>query len=160
MAQYVVTVVIAVLLIAFIIYQQIRTRPINPRQLVVVPLFLGFMGVTNLNNHVPDSTAATTALGASVVTALLFGVARGITTHVWRADGALLRKGTTVTLALWLMGIVVRIAIGVVARREGVPLSVTTGEIPLFLGITLAAQNILIWIRAQETPEPGQKPAA
>jgi len=53
----------------------------------------------------------------------------------------------------------VRILIGIVAGREGVPVSVTTGELPLFLGITLAAQNALIWLRAQETTIGTRAPA-
>jgi hypothetical protein len=32
---------------------------------------------------------------------------------------------------------------------------VSTGEIPLFLGITLAAQNLVIWQRAQAPSIPG-----
>jgi hypothetical protein len=62
---------------------------------------------------------------------------------------------TTVTLPLWIMAIALRIVIAVIGHREGVPTSVSTGEIPLFLGITLAAQNPVIWQRAQATSMPG-----
>jgi hypothetical protein len=152
MGQYVVTIVVAVLLISFVIYQQLRTRPINARQLVVLPVILAILGIVNVNRHPPASVAADTALVASVVIALAFGIARGFTTQVWWSDGVLLRKGTWVTLALWIVGIAFRLAVGVVAQREGVSANVTSGEIPLFLGITLAAQNVLIWLRGQEVP--------
>ncbi len=39
------------------------------------------------------------------------------------------------------------------------PTSVTTGELPLFLGLTLAAQNVLIWLRGQETTMGTMGPA-
>src|SRR5579859_7528212 len=152
MSQYAVTILIAALLLVFIIYQQLRTRSINPRQLVVLPAFLAFMGIVNLNQHPPASAAAVTALGVSVVTALVFGVARGITTQVWWSDGRRLRKGGTVTLILWIVGIGLRILIAVISRREGVATNVATGEIPFFLGVTLAAQNLVIWYRGQELP--------
>ncbi|PZR98481.1 MAG: hypothetical protein DLM70_17205 [Chloroflexi bacterium] len=51
------------------------------------------------------------------------------------------------------------IAIGIVAGRSKVPTSVTTGELPLFLGLTLAAQNVLIWLRGQETTMGTMGPA-
>jgi hypothetical protein len=159
MGQYAVTIVLAALLVVFIIYQQLRTRQITSRNLVAPPLILAFLGIVNLNQHPLASGAAGTALGASVLTALVFGVARGITTQIWWSEGVLLRKGTTVTLLLWVVGIGLRIVIAVVARRGGVATSVTTGEIPLFLGVTLAAQNLVIWLRGQETPLPGGKPA-
>lgn len=159
MSQYAVTILIAALLLVFIIYQQLRTRPINPRQLVVLPAFLAFLGIVNLNQHPPSSAAAATVLGVSVVTALVFGVARGITTQIWWSEGQLLRKGSTVTLLLWIVGIGLRLVVAVVARREGVANNVTTGEIPFFLGVTLAAQNLVIWYRGQETPMPSGEPA-
>ena len=152
-----VTIALAVLLVGFVIWQQVRTRPINPRQLVIPPLILAFLGITNLSGHPPDSAAADAALAASVLTGLVFGVARGISTRVWWSNGELLRKGTTVTLVLWAVAIVVRLLITVVARRQGVAASVTTGEIPLFLGITLAAQNLLIWRRRQEELTSGPR---
>jgi hypothetical protein len=158
MGQYAVTIVIAALLVVFVIYQQLRTRPINPRQLIVLPVVLIFLGLVNLQHH-SLTTAASIALVASVATAFLFGVARGLTTQTWWANGVLLRKGTTVTLLLWIAGIALRLVIGVVARRGGVPISVTTGELPLFLGLTLGAQNLVIWQRGQVAPMPQGEPA-
>jgi hypothetical protein len=37
MGQYTLTIVIATVLLVFIIYQQMRTRPISVRQLIIVP---------------------------------------------------------------------------------------------------------------------------
>src|SRR5436309_9373658 len=129
MGQYGVTIIIAALLVVFIIYQQLRTRPINPRQLIALPVVLAVLGLFNLQQH-PLTAAGASALVASVVTAVLFGLARGMTTQTWWANGVLMRKGTTVTLLLWIAGIALRLVIGVVARRGGVPISVTTGELP------------------------------
>jgi len=152
MGQYAVTILIAAVLVIFIIYQQLRTRPITSRQLVVLPLILAGLGIVNISHQPPASAAADTALAASVITGVLFGVARGITTKIWWSEGVMMRKGTGITLALWIVGIGLRLVIGLIARRNGVAVSVTTGEIPLFLGITLAAQNLLIWLHAQDLP--------
>jgi membrane protein CcdC involved in cytochrome C biogenesis len=154
MAQYAGTILIAAAVVVFIIYQQLRTRPVTARQLILPPAFLAFLGITNLSHHAPASSAGDIALGLSVLVALLFGFARGIATRVWWVEGIAVRKGSTITVLLWIVGIALRLAIAVVARREGVPTSVSTGEIPLFLGITLAAQNAVIWMRAQGAPLP------
>ena len=110
MSQYAVTIVLAILLLGFVVYQQMRTRPIRPRQLVIFPVILAFLGLSNLSKHSPASTAADVALGASVLTAILFGVGRGLTTRIWREGGVLVRKGTIATLLLWVVGLALRLA--------------------------------------------------
>jgi hypothetical protein len=144
-------IVLVVALLVFVVYRQMRTAAIEPRQLVVFPLILAVFGFINLQKQPPDTAAGAVALIASVLTALLFGIARGRTTQIWRAGNVMMRKGTTITLLLWIAAIVVRVVIGGVARRAGVALSVAAGEIPLFLGITLAAQNAVIWQRGHAT---------
>jgi hypothetical protein len=146
LSQYLV-VVAAVALLVLIIYRQMSTQLIQPRQLIVPPAILGIFGLYTIQGHPPNSAAAGVALGASVITALAFGVARGLTTRIWSDHGVAMRKGTTATLALWIAAIAVRIAIGLVARHTGVPYNLTVSEIPLFLGFTLAAQNVVIWLR-------------
>lgn len=149
MSQYVVTAIVALLIVVFIIYQQMRTRTIEPRRLIVVPVILALLGLFNLQKHSPATTAADIALGASVSTAIVFGIARGMSVRIVRAGGGPVRTGTAITLLLWVAGIAVRVVIGILAGKSGVSTSVSTGELPLFLGITLAAQNALIWVRSQ-----------
>jgi hypothetical protein len=141
--------ILVVALIVLIIYRQMRTMPVESRRLIIVPVALVVIGMYNLLKAPPHTTGAGVAFTASVVTALVFGVGRGITTHVWFENGVMLRRGTVATLALWVGAIVVRILIAVVARHSGVPLKVTTAELPVFLGITLAVQNGVVWLRAQ-----------
>src|SRR5947209_20467875 len=100
MGQYAVTILIAAVLVIFIIYQQLRTRPITSRQLVVLPLILAGLGIVNISHQPPASAAADTALAASVITGVLFGVARGITTKIWWSEGVMMRKGTGITLEI------------------------------------------------------------
>lgn len=147
MAQYGVTIIIALLVLGFGIYRQMRSARIQPRQLVIFPVILAFVGLSNLERHAPESAAAYAAFGVSVVAALVFGLARGWSMRVWQVQGIPWRKGTMVTAALWGISLLARIAIGVGAQRAGVAASVTTGEFPVFLAVTLAAQNAVIWLR-------------
>jgi hypothetical protein len=147
--QYLPTVVIGAVLVLFIIYRQLVRRPVEGRQLVVLPLVLAVLGLYNLNRQPPAASAAVIALVASLATAVVLGLARGLSMRVWQDAGSVLRQGAPITAALWIIAIALRIAIGAIAHRAGVAQSVTFGELPLFLGVTLAAQNLVIWMRAQ-----------
>jgi len=147
--QYLLTLVLGIALVLFIIYRQLVKRPVESRQLVVLPLVLAALGLTNLNHEPPATSAAVSTLVASLASAVVFGLARGVSVRVWQEAGTVLRQGTAITLALWVIAIALRIGIGAIAHRDGVAQSVTFGELPLFLGVTLAAQNVVIWMRAQ-----------
>ena len=147
-------VAIAAALLVLTVYRQMRTQPIQPRPLIVPPAILVVFGFYTIQGHPPNSAAAGVALGSSAITALAFGVARGVTTTIWLDHGGAMRKGTTTTLMLWIAAIAVRIAIGFVARHSGVPYNLTFSEIPLFLGLTLAAQNVVIWLRGTTITAP------
>ena len=124
MSSYVVTVAVAVVVLGFIIYQQIRERPLRDRQLVVVPIVLALLGLVNLQGHLSWSRAGLVLLTASMSVAVVFGLARGWSTLVFRSDssgGRILRRGTPVTLGLWLASIAIRAGIGAVGWKASVP---------------------------------------
>jgi hypothetical protein len=152
--QYLPTVFIGVALVLFIIYRQLQRWPVEGRQLVVVPLVLAVLGLYNLNRQPPATSAGVIALVASLGSAVVFGLARGASTRVWQEAGSVLRQGAPLTVVLWIISIVLRAGIGALAHRAGVAQSVTLGELPLFFGVTLAAQNLVIWLRAQALGVP------
>ena len=82
--QYLPTVVIGAALVLFVIYRQLVTRPVEGRQLVVLPLFLAVLGFINLNHQPPATSAAIAALVASLASAVVFGLARGRSMRVWQ----------------------------------------------------------------------------
>ena len=147
--QYLLTAVIGAALVLFVIYRQLRMQPVEGRRLVVFPLVLAVLGLYSLANKPPATSAALIALVASLASAIVLGLARGVSMRVWRDAGSVLRQGVAITVALWIIAIALRIGIGAIAHRDGVAQSVTVGELPLFLGVTLAAQNVVIWMRAQ-----------
>ena len=117
MNQYLVIAAAAAALLVFVIYRQMSTQLIQPRQLIVPPAILGILGFYTIHGHPPNSAAAGVAFALSVIAALAFGVARVMTTKIWLELRAAMRTGTTTTLMLWIAAIAVRIAIGLVARR-------------------------------------------
>jgi hypothetical protein len=148
--QVIVTVILAAVILAAVIWGQMRTRLVRPHALVIVPAVLAYIGISNLMQHPPHAGSADVAIAASIVTALILGVARGAVTQVWQSERGLMRKGTALTLVLWAVLIAIRLGIAAVARAAGVDTAVTEGEFPLFVGVTLAAQNVVISLRGRE----------
>src|SRR5579884_396817 len=135
--QYVLTLVIAAAILAYVIFQQLRTRLVNPRRLVTLPGIMILLGIFNLDKHPPSGSAALLAIAASLVVAVVFGLARGFSVQTWREGGAVFRKGNAVTLVLWIAGLALRVLIGFVAAKNGVNQAITYGEEPLFFGVTV-----------------------
>ena len=72
-SPYLVTAVIGAALVLLIIYRQMRTQPVEGRQLVVVPVVLALLGLYSLSNKLPATSAAVSALVASLVLAVVLG---------------------------------------------------------------------------------------
>jgi len=78
-----------------------------------------------------------------VVAGVVLGLARGASTKVWQAaDGTWMRRGTLLTLVLWIVSIAARVGIGF-ASHGATPLDTIT----FFLAVTFAAQNLAVWLR-------------
>ena len=116
----------------------------------MLPAILAAMGISNLSRQPTTASATIAVLVANVAIAIMLGLWRGTSIRVWRDDtDTILRQATLFTLALWLVAIALRALTAVVGHISGSASSVSVGEIPLFLGITFAAQNLVIWSRAQ-----------
>ena len=73
---------------------------------------------------------------------------------MWRtSEGATWRKGTPVTAALWAASIAARLIAIIVAHTLGVHSA--AGELELLLGISLAAQHVVIATRTGLIHNPG-----
>jgi hypothetical protein len=116
----------------------------------VLPVILAAMGISNLAQQPATAPSAIAMLAVNAVIAITLGLWRGTSIRVWReAAGTILRQGTLLTLAIWLVAIALRALTAIIGHASGMASSVSFGELPLFLGITFAAQNLVVWARAQ-----------
>lgn len=119
------------LLIGLILVRQWRVRPVPLRLRLGVPIFLGLIGIwqlTRYTNHHPLGSG--TALWVTVWLALGVGMGalRGLTSHIWRAEGPfrwVVRRATWATMALWGLGIGLHLAL--VGRAAGSSLLLSIG---------------------------------
>ncbi|GAA2126385.1 hypothetical protein [Actinomadura napierensis] len=137
-------VLIALAVLALVLYRQLRSRPVGERRLYTLPAVLAVIGVAQgglLDQaHAGLSVAL---LAVEAVTAVAFGALRAVTVRLWRADdGELWRRGTAWTLAAWLVSILSRV--GFLAAGHALGLKVGSSVFLVFLALTLIVQNLLV----------------
>ena len=84
----------------------------------------------------------------------MLGFARGASTRLTLRDGGLHQKGTGVTLTLWLVTIALRVAAGFLGGAIGLNGALTSAALLLTFGLSIAAQNVAVYLRAQRLHIP------
>jgi hypothetical protein len=143
------TVLVAIAVIAFVIGQQVIGGPLRGKRVVALPAILTIIGVIDLSNskaHVSATDVVLLIVSAAI--AIAIGACLGAITRLERRDrylwGQLPKKG------LWLWGglIVSRLAIVAIADACGAHLAAGTTAILLVLGLNRAAQALVVVPRA------------
>jgi len=136
--------------VTVMLLSQFTARPVRP-------LTYLWVGLLVARGSAPPGPASPTANGiavlvAGLVVSVVFGVLRGRTIPMWRDDtGRLYRKGSRVTLLLWLVTFAARLLVGGLGL---VMLSEPANLDALWLGIsvTFGVQQIVISHRGRHLP--------
>jgi len=110
--------------------------------------------------HGNDGRIVAAVVGSLVLAAAL-GVARVPTVRVWRQDGQLLRQGTWLTAALWVVAFAAHlgydyIVAGDITGKNGS--TVGNATIVLYLVVSLTVQRFLLLSRVARLEAAGQLP--
>jgi hypothetical protein len=144
-----VTVVAAVGIIGYVIWQQVAGAALTGRRVVVLPAVLTVIGIVDLvqsKTH-PEATDIV-LLVASAAVAIAVGAALGVITRLERRDGSLWAQLPTRGLWLWAALIASRLIVGGVAHASGAHVASGTTAILLTLGLNRIAQAAVIVPRA------------
>ena len=114
-------------------------------------MFLGVIGLLELTSYVGDHHVSSSAwlwvLASLAVGAVGLGALRGLSMRVWTTNGWVVRQGNAVTMALWLVSLVVQFR----GRQRQQPCGrdePRSGELLLYLGLTLGVQYYVVFRRA------------
>lgn len=150
-----VLVVIGALVVLRVLGKQLTGSVVTGRSLVLMPAILIVIGLGSA------ATALSLAQPGEILFFLLdavivvgLGLARGTSTRLTLRDGGLFQKGTALTLVLWLTTIAVRVGAGFLGHSLGGAGTLTTASAVLLFGVTIAAQNVVIYLRAQQQRLP------
>ncbi len=106
--------------VLWILTRQVRLGPVKPRLLVLAPLALAYLGLRSMPVAVWKDGADLALLGVAAVASVALGVWRGWTIAVWQdEDGGWWRRGSCLTVALWVTLFAARGLLFVVDRAVG-----------------------------------------
>ena len=139
------------LILILVLLRQVRVRPVprvfQPR----LPVVLGVIGLFEIasyaGNHHVSSSAWLWVVGTTLVGALGLGALRGLSMRVWTGNGWVLRQGNALTMALWLVSLLVHF-VGDAAWSHAGASGLEGATFLLYLGVTLSAQSYVVHRRA------------
>ena len=152
-------IVIGVLVLAWILYRQLRPRAVredSPYRVMAILAIIGVLELAQFSNDHRVPSEAWAYLVVSLVIGAGFGVLRGRYVHVWRQDGVLTRQGNVSTIVLWVVGIAIHLGFDtLIGRTSSEAKGLASTAILLYLAIALAAQQY-VTLRRAEHLKPGQ----
>ena len=138
--------VVLAFLLPWSLYRQMHEHQVTREGLIKLPLIfaaIGLLGWTAQDN--PTDAAAVAYMALSLGLSVALGVWRGAVIPAWRdAAGDWISKGNALTITLWIVLIAAKFAMGTVASITGWFPATGTSEVFLFLGISFAAQNLVV----------------
>ena len=156
--------IIGILVLALVLSRQLMTRRLS--ESYRLSLILAVIGIVEfvefLNGHPGDDGGIAAAVVGSLVLAAAFGAARAPTVRVWREDGQLLRKGTWLTAALWVLALAAHlgydylVAGHITGENNGG--NVGGATVLLYLVVSLTVQRFVLLNRVARQEAAGQVP--
>ena len=137
--------VVGALVLIPLLLRQLRAVPVPRAYVPRLPIVLGVIGLFAMSTYAGDhhvtSTDWTWVLG-TLAGAVVLGGLRGLSTRVWDTNGWVVRQANLVTMALWLVTLVLQFAGDAAAGLVG-------ASFLIFLGLTMAAQRYVEFRRAR-----------
>jgi hypothetical protein len=150
----VVDIVIAIAVLGWVVVRQVQPRPVSVRGLLLLPIILVVIGVSEVSKALPHGQHFTSSDGTWLAVDLAIGVVSGVvrafTVRLFERDGVLWRQGSYWTIALWVLSVAARVVIGVLGSHHGAGKVLDDGLL-LSFGVSLLAQYGVVGWRAQQT---------
>ena len=155
--------IIGVVVLVWVVSRQLTTRRLRENyRLAVILAVIGIVQfATFLKGNTRHDGAIIAAVAGSLVIAAVFGVARAMTVRVWRQDGQLLRRGSWLTAALWVLAFAAHLGYdylvaGDITGKNGA--TVGNATIVLYLVVSLTIQQFIMLNRAARLEAAGELP--
>ncbi len=155
--------IIGIAVLAVLLSRQLITRRLS--ESYRLSAILGILGIVEfaefLSGHPHDDGGIAVAVAGSLVLAAGFGAVRALTVRVWRENGQLLRRGTWLTAALWIVSLAAHLGYdylvaGHITGKNGG--NVGDATILLYLVVTLFVQRFIMLNRAARQEAAGEIP--
>jgi hypothetical protein len=162
--------VIDLVALTWLLTRQIRARPLSGSY--KIPLILAVVGLAEfgafllgggqqlaafLKGHqsfttIPDGKTILAAVAGSLVLAVVTGAIRAPTIRLWWQDGQYWRRGTWVTLILWIISLGAHLGYDALIAHSTGEAEVGDATMLLFFAVSLTAQRVILAARARRIP--------
>jgi hypothetical protein len=140
------------IVLILVLLRQVRVVPVPRVYHARLPIILGIIGLLELTSYAGDHHVSSTAwawlVGTMLVGAVGLGALRGISMRVWATNGWVVRQGNAVTMALWVVSVLVHF-VGDTGSTHSGGSDLLGASFLLYLGLTLGVQYYLVYRRAQ-----------
>jgi hypothetical protein len=174
------SIVIDVVVLVLLMRAQVQAKPLSGYTLPLVLLVIGVLevaaffvgsgqqlaeilkGQRSFAMTVPASKTVIVALVGSLAIAFVSGAIRAPTFQLWRQDGQCWRKGSAVTVALWIASLGVHLLYDAVLARRSALSGLGAATLVLYFGVSLSIQRLFLAARASriaaDNGPPGSPP--
>jgi hypothetical protein len=137
--------VVGVLVLIPVLLRQMRVVPVPRAYVPRLPIVLGVVGLFAMSSYAGDHHVTSSdwawVLG-TLAGAVILGGLRGVATRVWDTNGWVVRRANLVTMALWLVTLVLQFIGDAAAGLVG-------SSFLIFLALTMAVQRYVEFRRAR-----------
>jgi hypothetical protein len=149
-SQTVLELVIGVAVLGLVIYRQLRPRPVQGNQrLILILAVIGVIEAVQYMQKLHAGSAAVLALVGSLVLAALFAVPRAASVKIWMQDGQPWVQGNLLTAALWVVALAAHLGYDFVIGQHKDIGGLGDATVVLYLAVSLGVQRVLVTFRAQ-----------
>ncbi|MDI5963378.1 hypothetical protein POF50_000155 [Streptomyces sp. SL13] len=140
-----------VLILAAICYVMLRRmmgEPAQAKQMLVLPLVLGGIGLSDVSGQVATPTSAV-FLVATAGISVVFGVLRGMTVRLAERDGVAFVRYTGLTVALWIANLLVKFGANAALKAlDAKDAGALGNSLLLTLGAGMLVEGLVVLYRA------------
>ena len=154
-----VTILVGVAAGGYVLWSRMRGQPLNARRLLVLPVVLTVIGVTDLTGSSAPRLSGTDVgfLAAGVAISVVLGAARGATIELYPNGGELWQRYRPVTVVAWVTLVAAKLVLAGIASAAGASAGGGTHGLLLSLGASLIAEAAVVGSRALSSGLPNDR---
>jgi hypothetical protein len=144
---------LALAAIAYVLVRRLAGEPLEGRRLVVLPLVLTIVGISQLT-RLHATPLDVTVLVVEGVLAVVLGALRGLTVQVYARGGHLWYRYRPLTVVVWVGSLLLRVGQTAAGHAVGADSNVLGAALLGVLGLSLLAEALVVGKRALGTGVP------
>jgi hypothetical protein len=111
--------------------------------------FASFLKGHRSFSTIPDGRTIVVAVAGSLVLAVVTAAIRTPTVRLWWQDGQCWRKGTWITLALWIVSLGAHLGYDALIAHSTHQAAIGNATLLLFFAVSLTVQRVMLGVRAR-----------